>query len=246
LDESDILRPLVGCVRAVERLAVGQAYLGLPRAGIRLLIRQWPGSREVDVHAIGPRAVVVRKPALPHRAVAIELAAGAACDLLDVSAHELAGRAVSLRALWGRSADAMFDELAGTPESRRAAVVLAALAARARGHSRDRLPALQYAARVLDGDPSTRVRDLAAQIGISERQLRRWFEDGIGITPKAYARITRLRRAVASSRATPEAPWATIALDAGYYDQAHMIGEFRSSTGCTPRELVAEIQLLDS
>jgi AraC-like DNA-binding protein len=82
--------------------------------------------------------------------------------------------------------------------------------------------------------PIAQIRDTT---GLSKTRLADVFRDQIGVLPKVYARIVRFRRALdLLDRELPSL--ATVALDAGYYDQSHMTTEFRELAGLTPRELV--------
>jgi AraC-like DNA-binding protein len=84
-----------------------------------------------------------------------------------------------------------------------------------------------------------RVPALAAELGISERQLRRGFDQVVGVSPKHYLRIARFQRALRVARAARHKPdWAALAEGCGYFDQAHLISEFREMTGLTPSVLV--------
>jgi len=75
--------------------------------------------------------------------------------------------------------------------------------------------------------------DFAAAAGVSARQLRRTCLKQAGLAPKHLARILRFRHAVARLR-KGENDMAELALDCGYYDQAHMIRDFRSLAGISP------------
>ncbi|MGW0916325.1 helix-turn-helix domain-containing protein [Streptomyces sp. NPDC002784] len=78
---------------------------------------------------------------------------------------------------------------------------------------------------------------LAEEVGWSARHLESRFREQIGLGPKAAARVLRLQRArrlLAAGRAAAE----TAAL-CGFYDQAHLSGEFKTMTGCTPRQFTA-------
>jgi transcriptional regulator GlxA family with amidase domain len=77
------------------------------------------------------------------------------------------------------------------------------------------------------------VHVVADRLGVTARHLRRAFAESIGIGPKEFARTVRLRRAVAMSAASSD--WGPIAAAAGYYDQAHLIADFRKLVGLTPR-----------
>lgn len=83
-------------------------------------------------------------------------------------------------------------------------------------------------------DGALPVPRLAEEVGWSVRQLESRFREQIGLGPKAAARVLRLQRArrlLAEGRSAAE----TAAL-CGFYDQAHLSGEFKAMTGCTPRQ----------
>ena len=92
-------------------------------------------------------------------------------------------------------------------------------------------------------DPAARFEQVAAVVGVSERQLRRRFHAAVGYGPKTLQRVYRFRRFVQRAdelRAdeTRES-WdlATVALDAGYADQAHLTRECVALSGLTPAAL---------
>jgi AraC-like DNA-binding protein len=78
------------------------------------------------------------------------------------------------------------------------------------------------------------VSDLARMYGKSTRQVERIFEGQIGLSPKLFARVARLRSALELSARMTVPDWSSVAIDAGYFDQSHMIRDFRSLTGETP------------
>lgn len=96
------------------------------------------------------------------------------------------------------------------------------------------------AVRLLAGD--LRVEAVSARIGVSERQLRRILLAEVGMGPKAYQRIVRLRRFLASAERGDGL--AASAVAAGYSDQAHMTREVVRLCGLTPAVLLAERGLL--
>ena len=82
-----------------------------------------------------------------------------------------------------------------------------------------------------------RIEDIAAQAGISARQLLRLFVAQTGVTPKQLCRVLRFRRSV--QRLQRDTDCARFALECGYYDQAHWINEFRELSGYTPGQYLA-------
>lgn len=93
----------------------------------------------------------------------------------------------------------------------------------------------------VEATPSlTRVSDLAARFGVSERSLQRLVRERIGLSPKWLIQRRRLHEA-AGCLATPDRPsLAELALQLGYSDQPHFARDFRRVTGLTPGEYAAE------
>ena len=79
---------------------------------------------------------------------------------------------------------------------------------------------------------------LGRAVGASPRWLERRFQQAVGVSPKRLARLVRFRRALAALDADPAAEGAAVALDHGFYDQAHFIAEFRAFAGDAPRRFV--------
>ena len=94
------------------------------------------------------------------------------------------------------------------------------------------LTAGQLAARAPLG--TIRVGELAADLGWTRQHLGRVFRQQVGIGPKELARICRLQRAVHRLQRTPDVELARVALELGYFDQAHMARDFRELAGVTP------------
>jgi transcriptional regulator GlxA family with amidase domain len=81
------------------------------------------------------------------------------------------------------------------------------------------------------------VAALAAQAGLSERQLHRRCLGAFGYGAKTLDRVLRLQRFLALGRAAPTAGLAELAAAAGYADQAHLGHDCRSLAGATPGDL---------
>jgi transcriptional regulator GlxA family with amidase domain len=80
--------------------------------------------------------------------------------------------------------------------------------------------------------------ELAAEVGLSERQLRRRFEAAVGYGPKRLGRVFRFQRLLDLIHATHVQPrWSQLAVGAGYADQSHMINECLSLAGGPPTAL---------
>jgi AraC-like DNA-binding protein len=94
--------------------------------------------------------------------------------------------------------------------------------------------------RLILRDPSlVRVEQLAVRTGRSPRALQRLFREYVGVTPKWVLQRLRLHEA-AERMADGAGDWASLALDLGYFDQAHFINDFRRVVGRSPGEYAAQ------
>lgn len=82
------------------------------------------------------------------------------------------------------------------------------------------------------------VRSTARQLSVSERHLRNLFSDHIGLPPKHFHRIARIRRVLVQGEGGASR-WAHLAAMAEYYDQSHMTAEFRIMMGVPPAAFFA-------
>ncbi|WP_049570032.1 helix-turn-helix domain-containing protein [Nonomuraea sp. SBT364] len=193
-----------------------------------------------ELYVLGPRtrASYLEPKRMPH-CVTVRLRPGRARPLLGVAMDELVDRIVPLRELWGARAGRLAGELAvatgpagGDGWERRArALIEAAFLDRLAGQPRadlERGHLVDAAARLL---PGSGVRAVASELGVSERHLRDVFTAGVGVAPKRFARIHRVRRVLGE---VCRRPAAVLAADAGYYDQSHMTAEFREVMGVPP------------
>jgi len=87
---------------------------------------------------------------------------------------------------------------------------------------------------VLERQGVLRLSEAAERSGLSLRQLERRFRDTVGIAPRRYARIVRFHAASEAKARLNERAWTDIAHDLGYYDQMHMVHDFRIFAGESP------------
>jgi AraC-like DNA-binding protein len=184
--------------------------------------------------------------------VQVLLTAPAARRLLGLPLGELANRAVPVDRL-DRWLVRLRDELAGLPDwAGRFARLDAALAARL-AVTGPVDPGLLRAWRRLAGSGGgVGVAALSEEVGWSRRHLAVRFRQEFGLPPKTVARLLRFQRAYALvGRTLVTAPvgaaepaagpdshgWAELAVRCGYYDQSHLIREFREFAGATPAAL---------
>ena len=216
-----------GDTRRLDRLPDGRT----------LLIFRAHDAGHGDLTLTGPRTRASFKASSGVAAVIVRFKPGWSRALFGVAASELTDRYVSLDDAWGTQVDALCEELVAARGATEVVSRLSdAFARRARDASESMSASLaRRAVRLLESEED-RVDRVAARLGVTARHLRRAFVESIGVGPKEYARSIRLHRAL--RRAETSSDWARIATDTGYYDQAHLISEFRQLIGLTPVEYV--------
>ncbi|SEE99265.1 AraC-type DNA-binding protein [Arthrobacter alpinus] len=79
-----------------------------------------------------------------------------------------------------------------------------------------------------------RIEDAAARLSMSTRTLQRLSQKYVGLSPSVLIRRRRLQEAAERTRTQPEADLASIAIEFGYVDQAHLTNDFQKVLGLTP------------
>ncbi len=85
------------------------------------------------------------------------------------------------------------------------------------------------------------VDDLVQRSGIGKRTLQRVFREYVGASPKWVVCRYRLHEVVEQLNSGEELDWAQLALDLGYFDQAHLINDFKALLGCTPAQFAKQV-----
>ena len=88
--------------------------------------------------------------------------------------------------------------------------------------------------RLVETNGRVAVGALAEELGWSRKRIVARFREEVGLPPKTVARLLRFDRARTLAERPERLDWARIALDCGYYDQSHLINDFRAVTGRTP------------
>ena len=174
------------------------------------------------------------------RVVGVQFAPGGAYPFFRMPASEAEGLSIDLTDLWhGRAGEIRERILA-------AATVDAMLATLERCMLQllirppELHPAVAYALQQF-AHPSfpARVNTVTGRIGLSSRRFIELFHRQVGLTPKVFCRVHRFQQALQTVHGQQEVDWAQVALECGYYDQAHFIHDFRFFSGLTPSAYLA-------
>jgi AraC-like DNA-binding protein len=254
------LNALVECFWALESNSEGTPPTPeriLPDGCVELILNfaspfvQYSG----DLQKLQPRNFIVGQmtqpmlisPTGPVQLIGIRFHPGGTAPFFRIPMHELRNQVVEL-ASFARPLEVKLKAAAtedyGEPVDKVA--VLEKLLTSLLLESGSDLRLLGIAAKIVGRAGMISIDDLAYQSGLSGRQLERRFLNDIGVGPKLLSRILRFQqvfRAVEANRVS----WPEVAVDCGYYDQAHLIRDFRQFAQQTPSVLFAEqTQLTES
>jgi len=166
---------------------------------------------------------------------------GGLAPFVRLSLDELTGRAPALEEIWGDESRGLIERMAACgSDSDRIAQVELHLALLFECAGRTDRPIEAMTAAILAASGRVRVAWLAEASGLSARQLERRFLARVGIGPKMLCRIARFQSTLAALSARPRDDWASLAVDCGYFDQSHLIGEFKAFSGMTPASWSAQ------
>lgn len=181
----------------------------------------------------------IERPAAGATIIGFRFRPGAAAGWLGVPAIEIVGGRFALKDLWGTRSRELSDRIKVTPDLTDTVRQLEETIG-LHTHGRAALdPQMARAFAAMDDGlpPETLlVPFLLGRLAMSERTLRRRFEDAFGYGPKTLERILRFHRFRRLQRAGG-ASTALLAIEAGYADQAHLIRESRRLSGLTPTAL---------
>jgi AraC-like DNA-binding protein len=160
--------------------------------------------------------------------------------LFGLPMHELTNRVVDLDDLLGGRGEELVGRLWDVDSwQQRFAVLDDAIAGRMEQAPRPQSELAWAWARLRSSAGRTSVSALADELGWSHRRLIARFREGIGLAPKTLGRVLRFERVAHLLEQVEEPRLAEVALDCGYYDQAHLNRDFRQFAGTTPGEYLA-------
>jgi AraC-like DNA-binding protein len=184
------------------------------------------------------RALVLDAATSPECFVGVRFRPGKAASFLRVPASELTDLRVSLDDMWDDAREVREALAASSDAAQRVRALERVLVARVSpamgvGHG----DVDEAVRRIVEAGGSLGIMRLAPALGVTRQHLARRFAQLVGVSPKTFARVVRLTRVVERVRsiaAGESINWSALALELGYYDQAHLVDEFRELTGVTP------------
>jgi AraC-like DNA-binding protein len=217
----------------------------LPGTGISVIVNlgdDWRAGSSLAASRLLPRVCVVgpvsqvRILRVGHnvRAVGAVIPTALTEAAFGVPAAELIDRIVPLSDLWSAATADRFLDLGSTLGSGACLTLLRDSLVAQIGRTRSDAVGLTAAQMMIRCAGRVSIDHMAKHHGLSRRQFTRRFSEISGLTPKRFARISRFQKLVQVLLSTDVQQWASVPSAVGFYDQAHMINEFRRFAGSSP------------
>jgi AraC-like DNA-binding protein len=179
----------------------------------------------------------IRTPSGPLGVLVTRLKPEAAARLIGVPLNELTDSSVGMRELFGAGPVSVLEEQLAEARTSLERITRVEAFLETRLLENDLSPAMHRAVQMLRNDPALSGQHLAEHLDMSERHLTRCFSGLFGTSPKQFARVARISKMV-RARWNGNS-WADIAHTLGFFDQSHMINDFKSMIGVTPTQFFA-------
>lgn len=157
--------------------------------------------------------------------------------MLHRSMQTFVNRDYDAREFWGNEVDRLLLRLRDADSAWEKSEIVQDFLAEKLGCISPELPFDKAIRHLGKADGNISVARLAELSGLSTRQFERLSNQRLGLTPKLYARLVRFSAALRLHARQSRLTWTEISHACGYFDQMHLIHEFRKLAGCNPRML---------
>ena len=200
-----------------------------------------------------PRAVLVgqqsRRVTLDvgrdHKAVRVGFLPGGMYRLLGLPMDELLDGSIGARDVFGSASDELNEKLQAAESHVAIRDLVEAFLLQQARDLRPRLPFDLAMHQLLQRQGNMTIDHVAAQACLSVRQFECISRARLGMSPKAFARVVRFSAAYRMREERPGLRWTDIAYQCGYFDQMHLIRDFKDFAGMAPGVIERELALTE-
>jgi len=167
----------------------------------------------------------------------VKFMAGGFHPFVKTSVHSLTDRVVAANQIFGNDGNELEAKLiACRQELEMVETMDTFFRSRSPGPD-EKIPLASHLVERILREPNIKtVEDLTVRTGIGRRALQRLFNEYVGIHPKWVIRRYRLHELVERLNSGESLNWSDLALELGYFDQAHLINDFRNIVGISPAQ----------
>ncbi len=172
----------------------------------------------------------------PSPTIGVHFKPAGAAPFLALPVSEVMDQHICLEELWGQQAGVMRERLTNAKSVASMFRILEqGLLERMAEPSHD-FRVVTNAVDKFASSVTLNVNAVRESMGFSAKRFIRRFHEAVGITPKRFCRIQRFQTVLDRMLGDEPIQWVNVALDNGYFDQSHLIRDFREFSGVTPME----------
>lgn len=220
-----------------------EPFVLLPGSGLELLFHLqspfWVNNNQCpESHIVCPRTVTTIDRCLNNQYISVRFKCGAFRHFTPFMYSDLNDRIVSVGDLWGNKAIQLEETLRELRNNadRVNCIEKFLIDCFKKYHKTEIVKWDNVISQLHNDSQSILISDLSESVNMSYRNFERNFKYKFGITPKRFARISRLEKTVKSIIRSHSISSKSIFLDFGYYDQSHFVKEFRALSGTLPKQ----------
>ena len=176
------------------------------------------------------------------KAIRVDFFPGGMYRLLGLPMFELFDKGLDARDIFGTEAHALNEQLQNTSDLEAGKNLVEQFLLAKSASLKEVLPFDRAIKLLLTVGGNLTVERAASDACLSVKQFERKCLERIGMTPKTYTRILRFSKAYRLHEANPQMSWTAIAHASGYFDQMHMIRDFKTFSGVNPSDIKGELQ----
>jgi methylphosphotriester-DNA--protein-cysteine methyltransferase len=209
----------------------------LPTGAVDLIFRL-DSARASDSGIQGPRtrSAVIRTSSR-FELLGVHFKHGGGFPFIPAPVGELHNIGVAVGDLWGeRNAERLLSELQDAPTAQGKFRAVERWLLKLAGDRLHKHPAVSFAMRAFCSGPFGSTAEVADKTGFSQRRFIELFRNEVGLRPKQFHRLLRFRQVIGGVQGKADVDWTEIGLSAGYFDQAHLIHDFREFSDLTPEQ----------
>lgn len=165
---------------------------------------------------------------------------GKAHPFYDFPMSELADLVVDADLIFGKKLCNLREQLLNTPSIHQMFLLIEEFLLQQAGdslHANTPSKCVEYAVSNITNRPNILgFQQLSSEMGYSQKHFINLFKKQVGVPPKQYLKIMRFQKAICEIENKQLIHWGSVAMESGFYDQAHFINDFKSFSGFTPNE----------
>lgn len=177
-----------------------------------------------------------------HLMVHIGFKPGGLHRLTGVPMQLLLDQSYAAADILGKEADDILDQLRNTADWKQIITIVESFLLRRLKRYQQADPFDMAISSLISKKGNIPIEKVAAHACLSTRQLERKCKERIGIPPKLFARLIRFSTAYRLREANPQMNWTSICYECGYFDQMHLIKDFKEFAGVTPKVIANDLK----